>query len=257
MRISGEASIYGSGSASPGPCTWNGVEITAPTAGTAEHDAIRCWVSCTGMAVEDSLIRGAPENGGHSDSLQVFGAAHGLRFTGNRVVTGAGAQGFFTKDGTSTNVVFSDNLIVNGPNNASNNAGAPFQVFRIDANSADPFYSGHGLVMEHNVIWHNDNISYFRTCTGQNYRVQQNVFDGLTALGDPTGSCASWLTTEVTPNQEGNILLPAGNVKATAKDSSGTPTFRSPTTSQTTGDWRLLSGTAGITWDASSRSYGP
>jgi hypothetical protein len=263
LRISGEASAYGSSTSSPGPCTFSHSEITAPQTGSGERDATRCWVSCTGISYEWDLIRGAPEDGGHNDAHQTYGSAHGLRFHGNWIVGGAGAQGFFMKDGTSSNVEFTDNLIVNRPNNSANNAGAPFQVYALVPNALDPFYTGYGLVMEHDTIWHNANISYFRDCGGQNYLIRSNVLDGLSWLkdSDASGCGSGWVAGNVSDEQSGNLLGNAGTIHAGSGDSSAAPVFVSPTSTDTTGDWRQAPSSpkpsAGIDWNLAAMHYGP
>lgn len=243
MKISGEASAYGNTTTTAGPCSWTGDEIIAPL-GSGENDAARCWVSCTQIAYEANLIRGAPENGNHVDAFQAYvpSVARGLRFIGNRIVAGAGAQGFFMKDGNSagtvgTNVTFSDNLIVNTPPMPPY-AGSPMQVYGLVPSAADPFATGYGLVMEHNTIWANQNVALFRDCKGQKYLVKNNVLQGL-----------QWAKENETCNFMAEQVTQTGTVT--------NPTFRAPTNSPETGDWRLVSGTAGITWDPTTRHYGP
>lgn len=229
MDIHGEASAYRAG-----PCTWKRSEIFAQT-GSGEKDSTRCWEGCKGVAWEENLIHVADEDGGHNDGFQTYGGCHGIRYVGNQFVGGLGSQGFFIKDGKCTNVTFSDNLEANRGAGTLGYAGAPFQVYELVPNSADPFYTGHGLVMEHNTIWHNGNTSYFRACGGQDYVVAHNVVDGIRALDDG-GSCASsWAAAQVHKSD---------NIESGA-------VFRSSS------DFRLASGTQGITWDPTSRHYGP
>lgn len=238
MRIAGEASGY-----SAGPCTWRRSDI-GPPGGSGEKDSTRCWSGCIGLTWEENLIHVASEDGGHNDGLQGYAGGNGIRFIGNRFVDGIGSQGFFLKDGKYCNVTFSDNLIVNRKNGGPGQEGAtPFQVYELVPCADQPFYTGHGLVMEHNTIWGNSNKSHFRDCDGVNYSVNLNVIDGLDVIvdGDPK-SC-------VTPWTAANLHM-TGNVMSGA-------VFRAPVATSTGGDWRQVSGEAGITWDSSTRRYGP
>lgn len=269
MKINGEASAYGSSSSAAGPCTWQYSEI-GPQNGSGEKDSDRCWVNCVGLTWKDNLIHVANEDGNHNDGFQGYGDVHGLTFTGNRFVGGLGAQAFFLKDGTDTNVNFSDNLIVNRANNSSGNTANPFQVYDLEPNPNDPFYTGYGLYMTHNTIWGNGNISYMRDCKGTNYFVQRNVLDGLNATNDSeSASCISpWITANVSDEQDYNVLKSSGNIRAHGPhDASGSPVFLQATSGDSTGNWQLapsspgyfggLPDRAGITWDPTARHYGP
>ena len=69
MKISGEASAYGSSSSAAGPCTWQYSEI-GPQSGSGEKDSDRCWVNCVGLTWKDNLIHVANEDGSHNDGFQ-------------------------------------------------------------------------------------------------------------------------------------------------------------------------------------------
>jgi hypothetical protein len=269
MKIGGEASAYGSSSSAAGPCTWQYSEI-GPQGGSGEKDSDRCWVNCVGLTWKDNLIHVANEDGNHNDGFQGYGNVHGLVFTGNRFVGGLGSQAFFLKDGTDTNITFSDNLIVNRGNNSNGNTANPFQVYELKPSPNDPFYTGYGLYMTHNTIWGNGNTSYLRDCDGLNYFIQRNVIDGLndTQERDPASCVSSWISANVSDEQDYNVLSSNGNIRAHgAHDTSARPVFVSPTSQDSTGDWQLAPGSpgyfgglperAGITWDPTTRHYGP
>jgi hypothetical protein len=269
MKIGGEASAYGSSSSAAGPCTWQYSEI-GPQGGSGEKDSDRCWVNCVGLTWKDNLIHVANEDGSHNDGFQGYGNVHGLVFSGNRFVGGLGSQAFFLKDGTDTNITFSDNLIVNRGNNSNGNTANPFQVYELKPSPNDPFYTGYGLYMTHNTIWGNGNTSYLRDCDGLNYFIQRNVIDGLNATQerDPASCVSPWISANVSDEQDYNVLSSNGNIRAHgAHDTSAQPVFVSPTSQDSTGDWQLASGSpgyfgglpdrAGITWDPTTRHYGP
>jgi hypothetical protein len=124
--------------------------------------------------------------------------------------------------------------------------------------------------MTHNTIWGNGNISYMRDCKGANYFVQRNVLDGLNAVTDSeSASCISpWIAANVSDEQDYNVLGPAGNIRAHGPhDASGSPAFVQAASGDSTGSWQLAPGSpgyfgglpdrAGITWDPTTRHYGP
>jgi hypothetical protein len=275
-RITGEASAYGEAGRPAGPGSWIESEISN-RGGSTEHDVTRCWINCRGLTFRDNLIRVREECPDcHNDGFQSFGDAHGIRFIGNRLINdvvgprGNGGAGFFMKDGKGTNVEFSDNLIVNRP---AGNGGyaSPFQVYGLEPNPHDPFYTGYGLKMEHNTIHGNGSISSLRDCHGSRYWVQRNVLDGLTVApdADPPSCIGGWVAANLRPHQAFNVIRASGAIGAQAgsRDTSSAPTFVQATTSDHGGDWRLAAGSpgyfgegavrAGITWDPDERVYGP
>jgi hypothetical protein len=206
-----------------------------------------------GLRIEDNQIWIADEDGNHNDGLQTVWGGRGLIFRGNWMRGGAGSQGFFLKDGLVTNVSFEDNLIAGRPSKAPY-AGAPLQFFETAPNAADPFYTGYGMVIRHNTIWSNPNMSYVRECQNKAILVEFNVMDGWSAP-DGTSCVLSQLT------QDYNVITDGTIGKRGAHDVSTAPAFAATASN----DWQLTSGSsgnfstgrAGVTWRPADRVYGP
>lgn len=277
-NITGESSVYGNGATANGPVTWIGNSISGRNlnaGGSNDNDTMRIWGSATGISVIDNKINAQDHlagTTGHTDTFQACAIcnggsrADGIQWVGNLMIGGSGAQGFFVKDGTYTNVEFSDNQIVNHPNVGSDFAN-PVQVYPVTADNTKPLYTGFGVKMDHNTVWGNGNISFFRDCTGSPYEVQRNVLDGLTLSQDPSGSCAN-VATLITANQGNNVLNNAGNITANtgAGDTASSPTFVNADGTPS-GDYELASSSpgffgglpnrAGITWNPGTKVFGP
>ena len=226
--------------------------VLKPSSGSGEKDTFMLQ-RFEGLRIEDNEIWIADEDGNHNDGLQTVWGGRGLIFSGNWMRGGAGSQGFFIKDGEVTNVTFEDNLIAGRPSKAPW-AGAPLQFFDVVPNSADPFYTGYGMLIRHNTIWSNPNTAYARECQNKKILVEFNVMDGWSAP-DGTACVLSELT------QDYNVITGGTIGKRGAHDTSSAPTFVS-TASQ---DWQLTSGSAGnfssgragITWRPADRTFGP
>jgi hypothetical protein len=226
--------------------------LVKPKAGSGEKDTFMLQ-RFEALRIEDNEIWVADEDGGHNDGLQTVWGGRGLIFSGNWIRGGAGSQGFFIKDGQVTNVTFEDNLVAGRPSKAPY-AGAPLQVFDTAPNPADPFYTGYGIVIRHNTIWSNPNVSYVRECQNKAILVEFNVMDGFSAP-DGTACVVSQLT------QDYNVITSGSIGKRGAHDTSAAPIFvASPSQ-----DWRLAPGSAGdfsagragVTWRPADRSFGP
>jgi hypothetical protein len=176
-----------------------------------------------------------------------------LIFKGNWIRGGAGSQGFFIKDGEVTNVTFEDNLVAGRPSKLPY-AGSPLQFFDTVPNSADPFYTGYGMVIRNNTIWSNPNIVYARECQNKKILVELNVMDGWSA---PDGS--SCILSELT--QDYNVVTSGTIGRRGTHDTSAAPTF----VDSANQDWQITSGSAGnfsagragVTWRPADRTYGP
>ena len=205
------------------------------------------------LRIEDNQIWIADEDGNHNDGLQTVWGGRGLIFRGNWMRGGAGSQGFFLKDGEVTNVSFEDNLIAGRPSKAPY-AGAPLQFYGTVPNSADPFYTGYGIVIRHNTVWSNPNLSYVRECQNKAILVEFNVMDGFSAP-DGTSCVLSQLT------QDYNVITGGTIGKRGAHDTSVPPAF----VASSAQDWQLTpassgnfsAGRAGVTWRPADKVYGP
>jgi len=226
--------------------------VLRPGGGSGEKDTLMLQ-RFEGLRIENNEIWVADEDGGHNDGLQTVWGGRGLIFRGNWVRGGAGSQGFFIKDGEVSNVTFEDNLIAGRPSKLPY-AGAPLQFFDTVPNSGHPFYTGYGIVIRHNTIWSNPNISYVRECQNREILVEFNVMDGWSA---PDGN--SCILGELT--QDYNVVTSGSIGKRGTHDTSAAPTF----VASSSQDWRLAPGSAGdfsagragITWRPADRSFGP
>jgi len=226
--------------------------LIRPGSGSGEKDSLMLQ-RFEGLRIEGNQIWVADEDGGHNDALQTVWGGRGLIFRGNWIRGGAGSQGFFIKDGEVSNVSFEDNLIAGRPSKLPY-AGAPLQFYDTVPNSAHPFYTGYGIVIRHNTIWSNPNISYVRECQNREILVELNVMDGWSA---PDGN--SCVLGELT--QDYNVVAGGSIGKRGSHDTSTAPTFLASASQ----DWRLAPGSAGdfsvgragVTWRPADRSYGP
>lgn len=226
--------------------------VLRAASGSGEKDAIMAQ-RFEGLRVEENEIWIADEDGGHNDGLQTVWGGHGLIFRGNWMRGGAGSQGFFLKDGEVTNVTFEDNLIAGRPSKAPY-AGAPLQFYGTVPSPSDPFYTGYGIVIRHNTIWSNPNISYARECQNKALLVEYNVMDGWSA---PDGTAC--VLAELT--QDYNVVTSGTIGRRGSHDTAAAPTFANPSSQ----DWQLTptsagsfaTGRAGITWQPATRSFGP
>ena len=226
--------------------------VIRPSGGSGEKDSIMVQ-RFEALRIEGNQIWVADEDGGHNDGLQTVWGGRGLIFRGNWIRGGAGSQGFFIKDGEVTNVTFEDNLIAGRPSKAPY-AGAPLQFFDTVPDSTDPFYTGYGMVIRHNTIWSNPNISYVRECQNKAVLVEFNVMDGWSA---PDGN--SCVLSELT--QDYNVVTGGTIGKRGTHDVSTAPVFVDVASQ----DWQLAlgsvgnfsAGRAGVTWRPADRSFGP
>jgi hypothetical protein len=249
--ISGGAYVIGNTSSYAKNVEFSGNSIK-PGTGSGEKDTFMVQ-RFEGLRIEGNQIWVADEDGGHNDGLQTVWGGRGLIFKGNWIRGGAGSQGFFIKDGEVTNVTFEDNLVAGRPSKAPY-AGSPLQFFDVVSSSADPFYTGYGMLIRHNTIWSNPNIVYARECQSKGILVEFNVMDGFSA---PDGS--SCVLSQLT--QDYNVVTGGTIGKRGAHDTSAAPTFRDSANQ----DWQLAAGSAGdfsagragITWRPADRSYGP
>lgn len=226
--------------------------LIKPKTGSGEKDTFMVQ-RFEALRIENNEIWVADEDGGHNDGLQTVWGGRGLIFKGNWIRGGAGSQGFFIKDGEVTNVTFEDNLVAGRPSKAPY-AGSPLQFFDVVPNSADPFYTGYGMVIRRNTIWSNPNIVYARECQSKAILVEFNVMDGFSAP-DGTSCILSQLT------QDYNVVTGGSIGKRGAHDTAVTPSF----VDSANQDWQLTSGSAGnfsagragVTWRPADRSFGP
>jgi len=249
--ISGGAYVIGNSSSYVKNVEFSG-NLIKPGTGSGEKDTFMVQ-RFEGLRIEGNQIWVADEDGGHNDGLQTVWGGRGLIFKGNWIRGGAGSQGFFIKDGEVTNVTFEDNLVAGRPSKLPY-AGSPLQFFDVVPNSADPFYTGYGIVIRHNTIWSNPNIVYARECQNRKLLVEFNVMDGFSA---PDGT--SCILSELT--QDYNVVTSGTIGKRGAHDVSSQPAFIDSANQ----DWQLTSGSAGnfssgragITWRPADQSYGP
>ncbi len=249
--ISGGVYVIGTSSSYAKNIEFNG-NLIKPSTGSGEKDTFMVQ-RFEALRIENNQIWVADEDGNHNDGLQTVWGGRGLIFKGNWVRGGAGSQGFFVKDGEVTNVTFEDNLVAGRPSKLPY-AGSPLQFFDTVPNSADPFYTGYGMVIRNNTIWSNPNIVYARECQNKKILVEFNVMDGWSA---PDG--ASCVLSELT--QDYNVVTSGTIGKRGAHDTSSTPSF----VDSAGQDWQLTSGSAGnfsvgragVTWRPADRSYGP
>jgi hypothetical protein len=249
--ISGGVYVIGSTSSYAKNVEFDG-NLIKPGTGSGEKDTFMVQ-RFEGLRIENNQIWVADEDGGHNDGLQTVWGGRGLIFKGNWIRGGAGSQGFFIKDGEVTNVSFEDNLVAGRPSKLPY-AGSPLQFFDTVPNSADPFYTGYGMLIRHNTIWSNPNIVYARECQNKKIFVELNVMDGFSA---PDGT--SCVLSELT--QDYNVVTSGTIGKRGAHDISSAPNFADSVNQ----DWQLTSasagnfsvGRAGVTWRPADRTYGP
>lgn len=249
--ISGGAYVIGSTSSHAKNVEFSG-NLIKPKTGSGEKDTFMVQ-RFEGLRIEGNQIWVADEDGGHNDGLQTVWGGRGLIFKGNWIRGGAGSQGFFIKDGEVTNVTFEDNLVAGRPSKAPY-AGSPLQFFDVVPSSADPFYTGYGMLIRHNTIWSNPNIVYARECQNKKIAVELNVLDGWSA---PDGT--SCILSELT--QDYNVVTSGTIGRRGAHDTSSAPTF----VDSANQDWQITSssagnfstGRAGITWRPADQHYGP
>jgi hypothetical protein len=218
--------------------------IVHPSTGS-EPDAVVAQ-RYVALRVEDNLIYTAQETGNHCDGFQSIWGGRGLTFKRNWIKDG-NCQGFFLKDGAVTNLAFEDNLIAN---RSGGTGDSPFQIYDTSPNSADPFYTGKTRIYN-NTIWSNPNGAYLRD-GDLAVDVQRNVIDSWNLSGTTS---LSQLT------QDYNVIAGGTIGRRGANDVAGPPQF----TNTATYDYRLKAGTpgdfpsgrAGITWDASTKAFGP
>jgi hypothetical protein len=249
--ITGGAYVIGNSSSYVKNVEFSG-NLIKPGSGSGEKDTFMVQ-RFEGLRIEGNQIWVADEDGGHNDGLQTVWGGRGLIFKGNWIRGGAGSQGFFIKDGEVTNVRFEDNLVAGRPSKLPY-AGSPLQFFDVVPNSADPFYTGYGMLIRHNTIWSNPNIVYARECQSRKIAVEFNVMDGFSA---PDGT--SCIVSELT--QDYNVVTGGSIGKRGTHDTSSAPTF----VDSANQDWQLTSGSAGsfstgragITWRPADQHYGP
>jgi hypothetical protein len=249
--VSGGVYVIGSTSSYAKNVEFSG-NLIKPKTGSGEKDTFMLQ-RFEALRIEDNEIWVADEDGGHNDGLQTVWGGRGLIFSGNWIRGGAGSQGFFIKDGQVTNVSFEDNLVAGRPSKAPY-AGAPLQFFDTAPDPAHPFYTGYGIVIRHNTIWSNPNISYVRECQNKAILVEFNVMDGFSAP-DGTSCVLSQLT------QDYNVVTSGSIGKRGTHDTAAAPTF----VASASQDWRLAPGSAGdfgagragVTWRPADRSFGP
>jgi hypothetical protein len=213
--------------------------------GSGERDTIDAQ-RFVALDIEGNQMFTNPEDGNHQDGFQSIWGGRGLIFKKNWIRDGS-AQGFFIKDGAVTNLTFEDNLIAN---RSGGTGDAPFQIYSVSPNAADPFYTGKTSIA-HNTIYSNPNGSFVRD-DNKALDVRYNVFDSWNLSGNTP-------TSEIT--QDYNVIQGGTLGRRGANDVAGPPQFADASTYdyelKASSPGNYSSGRAGITWRPADQQYGP